>query len=144
MLRAKRYWARRYLPVWSQYRYANSKPVPGQKIFTDKVWMYWCAGIQKVPGQKTFACRLQVSAWRYWNGTMPVLANGIRYVRYKPGRCRYRYDTCMFTGISSKNLSGLFREPLDVWDDFCSFIDFFVYLVFLLHSQIIPCPVYCC
>ena len=41
---------------------------------------------------------MRVLVWRYWSGTRPVWANGIRYVRYKSGRCRYRNDTCMFTG----------------------------------------------
>ena len=63
---------------------------------------------------------MPVLVWRYWNGTRPVWANGIRYVRYKSGRCQYRNDTCMFTG-SAPILTGIIFDAVrkDITVPFC-------------------------
>ena len=42
MLRAKCYWARRYLPVRCWYRYAEGKMLLGQKVFAGKMLVSVC------------------------------------------------------------------------------------------------------
>ena len=81
MLRAKWYWARRYLPVRCWYRYAGGKMVLGQKIFASK---------KSVPIANRYQARryLPVKC-----GCIDVpVSKRYRVRRHLPIDCRYRHE----------------------------------------------------